>query len=233
MTPITTSFIMRLVAATAIVVAAACGGSGTPTSPAPAPAAPAGMTLSGIVTEAFPTETTPVPNARVVIDDGINAAKSTTADASGRYSLSGVQAAQFNLHAEAAGYEDRSGTIFFTGDRVLNFQLLPVFRTVSDSITGTIERCNGETYITCFSSPIALHHRGAVSVTLTSSGNSSMDVVWVNVDSNYAPYYSTRRSGRTETLSFCGDCTTGRYEFRIVGRILERVTLTAVINHPS
>jgi hypothetical protein len=55
----------------------------------------------------------------------------------------------------------------------------------------------------------------------------------VNVDSNHAPYYSTRRSGRTETLSLCGDCTTGRYEFRIVGRILERVTVTAVINHPS
>ena len=191
------------------------------------------MTLSGTVTEAFPTETIPVPDARIVIDDGVNAGKSTTADASGRYSLTGLQAEQFNLHAGAPGYEDRSGGIVFTADRALNFQLLPQLRAVSDSISGTIEPCNGATYITCFSYPVSLHHRGAVSITLTTGGNSSMDVAFVQLDTNYAPFYSTRRSGRTETFGFCVNCGTGKYEFRIIGRILERVTLTAILTHPS
>ena len=116
---------------------------------------------------------------------------------------------------------------------MLNFQLLPELRAVSDSISGTIEPCNGETYITCFTYPVSLHHRGAVSVTLMTSGNSSMDVAWVELASGYAPFYSTRRSGRTETFSFCVSCGTGKYEFRIIGRILERISLTATLTHPS
>ena len=233
--PMSILSITRAAVNVACVMAVACGGGGTPTAPAPvpAPAAPSGMTLSGTVTEAFPTETTPVAGARVVIDDGTNAGKSTTADASGRYSLSGLQASQFNLHAGATGYEDRNGTIVFAADRVLNFQLFPELRTVSDSISSAIEPCNGDTYITCFSYPVSLHHRGPVNITLTTGGNSSMEVMFVQADSNYAPFSSTRRSGRTETFSFCGNCTTGKYEFRIVGRILERISLTAVITHPS
>jgi hypothetical protein len=144
-----------------------------------------------------------------------------------------LQAAQFNLHAGAAGYEDRSGTIVFTADRVLNFQLLPELRTVTDSVSATIEPCNGETYVTCFSYPVSLHHRGAVNITVTTGGNSSIDIAFVQLDTNYAPLYATRRSGRTETFGVCVSCATGKYEFRIIGRIFERVALTAVINHPS
>ena len=192
------------------------------------------MTLSGMVTEAYPTEGTPVPGARVVIDDGTNSGKTTTADASGRYSLSGLQASQFNLHAGAAGYEDRSGTIVFTADRVLNFQLLPELRTVTDSISSAIEPCNGDTYIVCFKYPVSLHHRGAVSLTLTTGGNSSIDIAWYYADANYAfQYFSFRRSGRTETFSLCVNCPVGKYEFQIIGRILERIPLTATLSHPS
>ena len=106
-------------------------------------------------------------------------------------------------------------------------------RTVSDSISSAIEPCNGETYITCFSYPVSLHHRGAVNITITTGGNSLMDIAFVQLESNYAPLYATRRSGRTETFGVCVSCTTGKYEFRIIGRILERIPLTAVINHPS
>ena len=228
--------------AIAVVACATSGCHDTPPPSAPTPTAtpPATptRTISGIVYETAPTDTTPIAGARVTVDDGPNAGKSAVADSSGRYAISGLLDSTFKLHASANGYVDRGGSLVLSQDRVLDFRLVPEQRTITDVVTGTIENCTGAEYIVCFSHRFYLHQPGPIvleQVTFTGANESSMQVqfYYANGTQNYVITSIPGRSPGTQFLHLCPSCMTGTYDFRIVGRIIGPVSLTARITHPN
>jgi hypothetical protein len=187
------------------------------------------------VHETPPTETTSVPGARVIIDDGPNAGRSATADSTGRYTLSDLVDSTFNLHASAPGYLDRGGGLVLGEDRVLNFQLAPEPRTVTEVVSGSIQNCNGAQYIVCYSHRFYMHHAGPIEIkTMTTTGESvDMRVQFYDANRDYIVIDYPHRSPGTMSLGFCTGCVPSAYDFRIVGRILGSVTLTATLTHPN
>jgi hypothetical protein len=213
---------------TATMWIAGCGKEASPVAPTPS------RTISGRITESMPTETTPVPGARVIIHDGPNAGKSATADSSGHYSIAGLVDSTFSLHAGAPGYLDRSGALVLTEDRILNIQIEPEPRTITETVTGTIENCNGEVYIICFSHRFYMHHAGPIEWTLTTTGKSeSMRVHFYDVTRDQFVHYTPSQSPGTITVSFCTACPPAAYDFRVYGRIIGPVVLSARLTHPN
>jgi carboxypeptidase family protein len=101
----------------------ACGGSdstgsSTPSSPTPTAST---FSLTGRVNET--AQASPIAAAKVSIGDGPNAGRSTTSDASGNYTLTGLQRSGFTVSASADGFESRSQGVNLTSDMTLNFSL--------------------------------------------------------------------------------------------------------------
>jgi hypothetical protein len=101
-----------------------------PTTPTPTT-----FSLTGQVTNS--TTSTGISGATVSIVDSLNAGKSATTDASGHYSLTGVQPAGFAVTATASGYVLSSKNVTVTSNQTLNFTLVRSFR---GSWTGTSTR---------------------------------------------------------------------------------------------
>src|SRR5689334_17144456 len=78
---------------------AACSGSKTSTPTTPSPTT---FTLTGQVTDS--ATGTAISTATVSIADGPNAAKSSTTDGSGNYSVTGLQQSGFTVNASANNY---------------------------------------------------------------------------------------------------------------------------------
>jgi carboxypeptidase family protein len=219
---------------------AACATSGChdtppPSAPTPTPTPPAApaRTIRGTVYETVPTDTTPIAGARVTVDDGPNAGKTAVADSSGRYAISGLLDSTFKLHASANGYIDRAGSLVLDQDRVLDFRLVPEPRTITDVVTGTIANCNGQVYIVCFSYRFYLHSPGPIvleQVTFTGANESSMEVQVYYPAQDRVLVSPQGRSPGTLSVNVCSGCT-GTYDFRIVGRVIGPVSLTARITH--
>jgi hypothetical protein len=108
------------------VLAAACGGSTTPTGPSaaqvPTPQT-ASITLTGSVRDA--SSNAPLGGADVQIATGPDAAKSTATDASGNYALAGLRLGVFTVRVTRAGYEIVERTLSASGDVRLDLQLRP------------------------------------------------------------------------------------------------------------
>jgi Carboxypeptidase regulatory-like domain/Protein of unknown function (DUF3761) len=103
--------------------AVACGsGSSTTPSPSPTPSTPTTFSLTGQVTDS--TTAAPVSGVTVAVADGPNVGKSTTTDASGNYSLAGLQQSGFTVTASAANYVTQSKGVTLTSSQTLAFQLV-------------------------------------------------------------------------------------------------------------
>ncbi|MFA5911079.1 MAG: carboxypeptidase-like regulatory domain-containing protein [Vicinamibacterales bacterium] len=123
--------IKRLLVSALALGAAACGGatatSPTPTSPTPTVAAPIPTptvtlyTLSGRVTDS--ATSAPVAGATVSVTDGANAGKSAVTDATGNYSVTGLQQAGFTVTATAGAYAPSSQGVTLTSNQSQNFTL--------------------------------------------------------------------------------------------------------------
>ena len=141
-----------------LISAAACGGgNSTTTSPSPTQTPTTTFSLTGTVTggNVF-TATTPtaISGATVSVIDGPNAGKSTTTDASGKYTFTGLQQSGFTVNVSAVGYVSQSRPVTLTSIQTLNFALTQPPATivltgrVTDSatsapISGAIVSING------------------------------------------------------------------------------------------
>jgi hypothetical protein len=115
-----------------LLVSAACRGKDPATAPSPPPNAT--FSLSGTVTNL--ATSTRVSGATASIADGPNAGKSTTTDASGNYSFTGLQQSAFTVNVSATNYVSQSWRVTLTSNQTLNFRLTPVPPTSTFHVTG-------------------------------------------------------------------------------------------------
>ena len=106
-----------------VMSAVSCTESGSPTRPTT-------MTLSGRVTEAAPTITTPIVAATVTIIGGPDDGRSATSDANGAFHLV-VSQGQVTIRVRAANYVERSLPITLTQNPTVAIELDPVFQLVT------------------------------------------------------------------------------------------------------
>ena len=133
-----------LLALIIIAIAAACSGpsrpsgrnidtresvtvpEGTPPAPPPAPPVvtpPPQFTLTGRVLAAGGESV--IASAKIDVSAGVNAGKSATSDADGRYALTDLTAGEMTLLVSAAGHTPESKTITLGASQALDFQLPP------------------------------------------------------------------------------------------------------------
>lgn len=102
------------------ILAAGCSGGGAPT--APSAAAPT-FQLAGTVKDA--SALIPLAGVTVSAADGLNKGKSTTSDAAGRYTLTGLVTDSFTLRTQSAGYEDHLQDVRITQHTNVDIRLIP------------------------------------------------------------------------------------------------------------
>ncbi len=166
---------LSLVVCLAVSVAGCGGGSSSPTSPSPSnstPNAPAPTaqlyTLTGTISSAAGSG---IAGATVSVADGPNAGKTSSADGSGRYSLSGLAFAGFTVNVSAPGFAGTSRGISLSASSTTataNFTLLPA---TLYTISGTGN--------TVFDMPTYIRR---VRITGAVSGGCSNFIIWIGGD---------------------------------------------------
>jgi len=105
----------------ALVLITACGGGknggGSPTSPTPV-----ASSLTGTVTSNAGAR---IAGALVRITDGPNGGRQANTDTTGTYNLTGLTAANSNVFASAACFNETGKGLFISGPSTLNFTLDP------------------------------------------------------------------------------------------------------------
>jgi hypothetical protein len=147
----------------------------TPTpTPTPAPtAAPTAaptpvptFTLTGTVTETAPTTEVRVSGVTVTL----NGANPTTTNSSGQFTFTGLTAGNYNIRAEAGGYEDKTQTVAVTANTSVTIAVNPrpgtVERQESDLISADTSVCAGGSN-PCKRYDFAVHNAGTVTARLT------------------------------------------------------------------
>ena len=136
-----------LVASSMSMSMVACGGVGVPTrpsappspSPPPAPSSQT-WTLSGTISETFPTASTRIAGASVTVMDGPNVGWTATSDANGVFHLAQLNPGTVLIRTQAANYVDRSELVTLGEDHTVTIELNPAFRMTTtarnDSIIG-------------------------------------------------------------------------------------------------
>jgi hypothetical protein len=100
----------------------ACGGGNSSTTSSPSgPTSSSAFTLTGQVTDS--ATGAGISGATLAVNDGPNAGKSTTTDASGNYSLAGLQQSGFTVNVSATTYASQSKGVTLTSNQTLSFQL--------------------------------------------------------------------------------------------------------------
>lgn len=134
----------------AAVLTTACGGGSSPTSPTP-PAnntpAPVATSLSGTVTSSTGGG---VPGAVVTITDGVNAGRSATTGTTGTYRIDGLTAANGNVFARAAGFDESGSGLFITGAASQNFVLRAIFFNITGARNSVIDLPRRSTRVQIF-----------------------------------------------------------------------------------
>jgi hypothetical protein len=161
----------------ACISAACTGGDAGPMAPSititPTPtSSPNSFTLTGRVTESAPTQIDGVKGALLTIGDSVNAGRSTSTDAYGFYSISGLQSAGFTLNLSADGYVNTSQAVSVTSNTTMNLQLAPVARQMSHTstgqLTGTDGTCSdGASQKPCRILVFPVHNAGPIDAALT------------------------------------------------------------------
>jgi hypothetical protein len=158
-----------------ILVAAGCGGDGTPAPTSPtAPPTRTRFTLSGRVIAS--RTSAPIPEATVSVISGLDAGKSAITDASGNFSLADMQESKVFIQVVAAEYFS-TGTPLET-NRPLTIFLIPL---------GPVIQLSGRVTDASTSAPIAaatVHINGRYRVTTDASGNYSLTGHLDNGDSS-------------------------------------------------
>jgi hypothetical protein len=110
---------------TALVIATGCAESGRSFGSPTGPNAPALQTfnLSGRVTESGASAVFPIIGAVLTIDEGANAGKSATTNASGEYAFSELRREAFSVNISASGYITGSFSIDVQGGATRDFAL--------------------------------------------------------------------------------------------------------------
>jgi len=99
---------------------AGCGGSSSPGTPTPPVNLVNTWNLTGTVNASSGTG---ISGATVAVLDGPDLGKQATADAAGRYSLTGLQQAGLSVRASASGYISMTRGVTLTANMVADFQL--------------------------------------------------------------------------------------------------------------
>jgi hypothetical protein len=154
--------------------------TGTPpptTTPPPVttpPPAPATFTVSGVVSESFPTTDVRLEGARV----SLTSSTATTTNSRGEFTFTNVAAGSYELRAEKGGYDDqvRSVTLSDAGATV-TFALRPkeetIERTSTDRLGQDDPNCSGSSK-PCRRYDFGVHHDGEVTA----------DLSWVSSDAD-------------------------------------------------
>jgi hypothetical protein len=122
----------------ALLSTVSCGGDGgSADAPAgespisPTPLRPA-WTLSGTVSETFPTGSTRIAGATVTAVAGLDAdGRSTTSDGSGAFRLAGLPPGNYTIRARAADYVESTQPLTLAGNQTLAVHLDPAFQLVT------------------------------------------------------------------------------------------------------
>lgn len=141
-----TSFGWRVLVVSLCVGVVACSGSknnpAPPTSPTtpttPAPPAATTYSVTGSVTDQQSGRA--IASALVRVMDGADANKAAVTDANGAYSLTGLQAGQFELNISASGYSSLSQKVTLQTSTTMSFALQVGRRTISGTITDATSR---------------------------------------------------------------------------------------------
>jgi hypothetical protein len=155
-------------------VIASCGGddTGNPVGPSNPSPAPSSLTLSGTVSESAPTTNVRIAGAVVAILDGTDAGRTATTDANGSYRIEGLRVGGFNVSVNAGGYEESRAGINLAGSVTHNVQLRPAFRTLDETLSGTVSAgepvCAGSSISgrPCRRFELAVHHGGTLTARL-------------------------------------------------------------------
>lgn len=116
-----------------------CGGgnsaSSTPTGPTSAPTpTPSTFTLTGLVVD---EASLAVAGASVTVLDGANANSTTTTDAAGRYTFTGLSAGGFTVRVRRDGHDDALRGVSLTTSTTADFTLTAARINLTGSLTGT------------------------------------------------------------------------------------------------
>jgi CarboxypepD_reg-like domain len=191
--------------AVVLLAATACSDNRTTTSPSPTQTPTTTFSLTGAVTggNVF-TGTTPtaILGATVSVIDGPNAGKSTTTDASGKYTFTGLQQSGFTVNVSAVDYVSQSRPVTLTSNQTLNFVLTQPPATIvltgrvtdattSAPIAGAVVSINGRYRATTDSA-------GNYTVTGLLDAGSNTDITYVSASGYAADYHYIR--GATQNV---------------------------------
>jgi hypothetical protein len=164
--------------APALLVAAAialarCGGSNSPpTTPSTAPAPQ--FTLSGTVFNALAGSAVGVAGASVQIANGVNAGRSGTTDASGRYRLENLAGGTMSLRLSAPNFETVSRDVTLSASIAMDFGLSPTIITTAGRVVDAVSQA-GLTGVTISGGSVSVQSAagGAFAITASSGSLSS------------------------------------------------------------
>ena len=162
-----------------VLLASACGGDfASSTAPSPTrivvnPPTPsdATFTLSGRVTESVPTASDGIGGATLSVSEGLNAGRSTVADARGFYKFVNLHPSEFVLRVAAPGFVASSEPVTLAYDRASNVQLRPEPAQLTYTLRGDIGsedgQCNdGQAMRSCRIILFPVHNPGPIQATL-------------------------------------------------------------------
>ena len=147
------------------------------TTPPPAATPPppaATFTVSGVVSESFPTTDVRLEGVRVTLTGGTAA----TTNSRGEFTFTNVAAGSYQLRAEKGGYDDQLRNVTLSNEgATVNFALTPKEEIIERTSTGRIgqddENCRGLSK-PCRRFDFGVHHAGEVTAELR----------WVSSDAN-------------------------------------------------
>jgi hypothetical protein len=105
----------------ALLLAACGGGSPARPTPPPPPPAPTLFSLTGTVNAEAPAR--PIAGARVEITGSLDAGRTATTGADGRYAFSGLRPGPLSLSVSADGFEPQTRSLTLAADLVTDFSL--------------------------------------------------------------------------------------------------------------
>ncbi len=219
-----------------LVTAVGCGGD-SPTSPGapptpdtPNPTSSIG-TLTGFVRETAPTETVPVPGARVEVVDpasGLLTGKFVLTDSRGSYQFPGLSGA-VSFRASKDGYEGDSKRVQLTQTSTLDFSLMPSSRkppretiVLGQTHTGAVGNsdatCAGKFFVRpCKRFALGVTSQESLRARLAWSGGHDLDLELWRDDTFVAASLTCQACGvGSSDETFTATLSPGEYEVRAV-----------------
>ncbi len=205
-------------------------------------------TLSGTVTETFPTASTAVAGVVVQVVDGANQGQSATTDSSGQYQLTDLVAGTFSVKAHHDNYDDVTSSVTIQNDATLAFSLNPTSKEVREvfdsNVSGggpsTCQLQGGTTPFPCRVFPLALHNTGPLAAALgwATTDEAIFVLQLYNDDTDQVVSQSPVTPSDTNTSTLLTLNATmsaaGNYQLRVIAwRISSTVSFELITTHPN